>query len=60
MEQFFSTMNRQFTEKEWLQIKAPPTEEQQLALFYRHWVMVIIYQFILLSFSVSKRVISRL
>lgn len=50
MEQFFSTMNRQFTEKEWLQIKAPPTEEQQLALFYRHWVMVIIYQFILLLF----------
>lgn len=31
-------MTRQFTKREWLQIKAPPTNQEQLKLFYRFWV----------------------
>lgn len=39
LQQFFTTMNRQFSNNEWKQIQAPPTESQQLALFYRHWCL---------------------
>ena len=38
MEKFFHTMRRNFTEWEWSHILAPPTHQQQLAMFYRFWV----------------------
>lgn len=38
LQQFFTTMTRQFTSNEWKQIQAPPSNEQKLAMFYRHWV----------------------
>eukprot|EP00731_Ephydatia_muelleri_P010915 Em0005g1501a len=37
--EFFHTMRRQFTEGEWHAIRAPCTEEGQLAQFYRHWCL---------------------
>ena len=37
LDQFFTTMRRQFTEREWLQIKSPNDEDDQLKLFYRFW-----------------------
>ena len=39
--EFFHTMRRQFTSAEWKFITAPPTEKQQLAMFYRFWVSVL-------------------
>lgn len=39
--EFFHTMRRQFTSAEWQFITAPPTEKQQLAMFYRFWVSVL-------------------
>lgn len=41
MPEFFHTMRRQFTSAEWKFITAPPTEKQQLAMFYRFWVSVL-------------------
>lgn len=38
LDQFFTTMRRQFTEREWHQIKSPSNEEDKLKLFYRFWV----------------------
>ncbi|ELU17821.1 hypothetical protein CAPTEDRAFT_153312 [Capitella teleta] len=38
-EEFFETMNRQFTENEWLSIKESLDEWEQLAAFYRHWCL---------------------
>ena len=35
---FFFTMRRQFTEREWQRITSAGDESQQLMLFYRHWV----------------------
>lgn len=37
LDHFFTTMRRQFTEREWLQIKSPNDEDDQLKLFYRFW-----------------------
>lgn len=37
--EFFHTMRRQFTEGEWSHILAPPTNQQQLATFYRFWCL---------------------
>ena len=41
MPEFFHTMRRQFTSAEWEFITAPPTDKQQLAMFYRFWVGVL-------------------
>jgi 4'-phosphopantetheinyl transferase len=38
-EEFFRTMCRNFTEGEWSHILAPPTHQQQLAVFYRFWCL---------------------
>ena len=34
-------MRRQFTSAEWEFITAPPTDKQQLAMFYRFWVSIL-------------------
>ena len=39
--EFFHTMRRQFTSAEWEFITAPPTDKQQLAMFYRFWVSIL-------------------
>ena len=38
LSEFFHTMRRQFTAAEWERVKAPATQQQQLAMFYRFWV----------------------
>ncbi|XP_039770860.1 L-aminoadipate-semialdehyde dehydrogenase-phosphopantetheinyl transferase [Ornithorhynchus anatinus] len=37
--EFFRIMNRQFTVKEWMSIKAFDDEWNQLDMFYRHWAL---------------------
>lgn len=37
--EFFHTMRKPFTGGEWSTIRAPGTEEGQLAQFYRHWCL---------------------
>ncbi|XP_003385372.1 PREDICTED: L-aminoadipate-semialdehyde dehydrogenase-phosphopantetheinyl transferase-like [Amphimedon queenslandica] len=39
LDQFFTTMRRQFTEREWHQIRSPSSEEDKLKLFYRFWCL---------------------
>jgi len=37
--EFFHTMRRQFTQREWSSIREPQEEKDQLAQFYRHWCL---------------------
>lgn len=37
--EFFRIMTRQFTEYEWSVIQSAGSEQQQLAVFYRHWAL---------------------
>ena len=39
LQQFFSHMTRQFTEKEWESIQSPATDQGKLFNFYRHWCL---------------------
>ena len=39
-------MRRNFTEGEWSHILAPPTHQQQLAVFYRFWVSRLMFHLV--------------
>ncbi len=49
LQQFFDTMDRQFTDNEWKQIQAPPTDNEKLAMFYRHWVCTVHVQYVYIA-----------
>lgn len=40
---FFDTMRKQFSEEEWRIIKSPTEDTEQLKLFFRHWVLILIF-----------------